>query len=44
VSARPVATVRRNECVAAVLYRYLRSVLHTAFGNVASLTGSPNRS
>src|SRR5258707_1251109 len=30
VSARPVATVRRNECVAAVLYRYLRSVLHTA--------------
>jgi hypothetical protein len=44
VSARPVATVRRNECVAAVLYRYLRSVLHTALGNVASLTGSPNRS
>ena len=38
---RPI--VRRNECVRQVLYRYLQSVLHTAFGNVASLTGSPNR-
>jgi hypothetical protein len=26
VSAGPVATVRRNTCVAAVLHRYLRSV------------------